>query len=146
MVLISKQYKYVALGIACLVALGYLFVSGMTDGGMVYYLTLEEFQGSKTPKMGAGVKLVGNVKAGSMEGSTVDGDFRFIMTDGELELRVHYRGQVPDAMDDDVEVVVEGIYRDRPEFEAATLLAKCPSKYEAEAEAAEIADGSGGAL
>lgn len=132
MALGSRHYKFIALGVACAAALGYLFVSGMQDS-MVYYLTLKEFYAGKTPAMGEGVRLVGNVKAGSMQGSPVDGGLRFVMTDGERELAVHYNGQIPDAMEDDVEVVVEGIYRDRPVFEAATLLAKCPSKYEAEA-------------
>jgi len=44
---------------------------------------------------------------------------------------VSYAGLIPDTFKDDAEVVVEGVCNpDDPSFNATTLLAKCPSKYE----------------
>jgi cytochrome c-type biogenesis protein CcmE len=125
----SKVIKFVILGVALAGAIGYLFISGM-QSSMVYYLTLEELS-AKPPRVGEGVRLAGWVKEGSITGSTVDGGITFVMTDGERELPVNYSGQIPDTFEDEAEVIVEGIYRGMPQFDAATMLAKCPSKYEA---------------
>lgn len=125
----SKAIKFVVLGVALAGAIGYLFVSGMKSS-MVYYLTLEELS-ITPPSVGEGVRLAGWVKEGSITGSAVEGSISFVMTDGERELPVNYSGQVPDTFENGAEVIVEGIYRGMPEFNAATMLAKCPSKYEA---------------
>ena len=112
-------------------ALAYLFLSGMKSS-MVYYLTLEELESGAKTRVGEGVRLAGRVKEGSVTGSVLDGGISFVMTDGEREMPVSYAGQVPDTFEEGSEVVVEGIYRAQSVFAAATLLAKCPSKYEAE--------------
>jgi cytochrome c-type biogenesis protein CcmE len=50
-------------------------------------------------------------------------------------MNVVYNGIIPDAFTEDVQVIVEGKYhKDTNTFNASTLLAKCPSKYEAEVE------------
>ena len=119
--------KFAVLGAAFLVAAGYLFFSGMKSS-MVFYMTLEEF--SKTPpRVGGGVRLGGWVKEGSVSGSPLEEGITFLMTDGARELPVYFRGQVPDTFNDGSEVIVEGIFRRQPVFEAAAVLAKCPSKY-----------------
>jgi cytochrome c-type biogenesis protein CcmE len=125
----SKALKFAVLGVALAGAIGYLFVSGMKSS-MVYYLTLEELS-LAPPKLGEGVRLAGWVKDGSVTGSAVEGRITFVMTDGERELPVHYSGQIPDTFEDGAEVIVEGIFKGEPVFDAATMLAKCPSKYEA---------------
>lgn len=125
----SNRIKYIVLALAFLGAVGYLFVSGMKSS-MVYYLTLEELSVSP-PAAGEGVRLAGWVKEGSITGSALDGGIAFSITDGERELPVRYKGQVPDTFENGAEVIVEGIFRGEPVFEAATMLAKCPSKYEA---------------
>jgi len=125
----STWIKYTVLAMAFFGALGYLFVSGMKSS-MVYYLTLEELF-VKPPGVGEGVRLAGWVKEGSIVGSALDGEISFIITDGEREIPVRYDGQVPDTFENGAEVIVEGIFKGQPVFEAATMLAKCPSKYEA---------------
>jgi cytochrome c-type biogenesis protein CcmE len=126
--------KYTILGLTLAVALGYLFVSGMRSS-MVYYLTLEELS-LRPPGVGEGVRLAGWVKDGSIAGTPLDGRISFIITDGSREMPVRYHGQVPDTFEDGAEVIVEGIFRAQPVFEAATMLAKCPSKYEVAGEQA----------
>jgi cytochrome c-type biogenesis protein CcmE len=49
---------------------------------------------------------------------------------GAQQLRVSYRGVVPDVFGPDIEVVVEGKLTPAGVFEASTLLAKCPSRYD----------------
>ena len=46
-------------------------------------------------------------------------------------IKVEYKGIVPDAFQEDVEVIVEGTYDEvNKKFVANSLLAKCPSRYE----------------
>lgn len=47
-------------------------------------------------------------------------------------LTVRYAGVVPDTFKDDAEVIVSGKLGEDGVFHATDLLAKCPSKYEAE--------------
>lgn len=124
----STWVKFTVLALAFFGAVAYLFISGMKDS-MVYYLTLEELTAAP-PEKGDGVRLAGWVKEGSIEGSALDGEIFFTITDGDRDLSVRYAGQVPDNFEEGAEVIVEGIFRGRPVFEAVTMLAKCPSKYE----------------
>ena len=125
----STWIKFTVLALAFFGALGYLFVSGM-NSSMVYYLTLEELSVAP-PEVGEGVRLAGWVKDGSIVGSALDGAISFTITDGVRDLPVRYAGQIPDTFENGAEVIVEGVFRGQPAFEAATMLAKCPSKYEA---------------
>jgi cytochrome c-type biogenesis protein CcmE len=129
----STWIKYTVLALAFFGALGYLFVSGM-QSSMVYYLTLEELSATP-PGTGEGVRLAGWVKEGSIVGSALDGEISFVITDGKRDMPVRYAGQIPDTFENGAEVIVEGVFRGQPVFEAATMLAKCPSKYEASATA-----------
>ena len=129
----SNSIKFVVFALAFFGAVGYLFLSGMNDS-MVYYLTLEELSVSP-PRPGEGVRLAGWVKDGSIIGSALDGEISFSITDGDRELPVRYAGLVPDTFENGAEVIVEGIFRGEPVFNASTMLAKCPSKYEAAAPA-----------
>ena len=125
----STWIKFTVLALAFFGALGYLFVSGM-NSSMVYYLTLEELSATP-PESGDGVRLAGWVKDGSIAGSALDGAISFTITDGVRDLPVRYAGQIPDTFENGAEVIVEGVFSGQPVFEAATMLAKCPSKYEA---------------
>jgi cytochrome c-type biogenesis protein CcmE len=50
-----------------------------------------------------------------------------------ITMRASYQGVMPDAFKEDVEVILEGTYSQYDNmFNATILLAKCPSKYEAE--------------
>lgn len=125
----SSLIRLTVLTLAFLGAAGYLFVSGM-ESSMVYYLTLEELV-EKPPGAGDGVRLAGWVKDGSISGSALEGETFFTITDGVRELPVRFAGQVPDNFSNGAEVIVEGVYSGNPVFNAAAILAKCPSRYEA---------------
>ncbi len=99
----------------------------------VYYLTVGEvIAGQQSERRG--VRVSGEVVAGSIaydqERLTLTLSVRD-MDDPTLTMQVVYKGVRPDALKDEVEVILEGRYqRTNNTFYAETLLAKCPSKYE----------------
>ncbi len=111
-------------------ALGYLVATGLSTA-TVYYVTVGEFLAG-SGAAGAShkpVRVSGHVVAGSIErqGPVL----RFVMADASGSLPVEYRGVVPDIFGNDIQVVVEGRPDGAGGFRAKTLLAKCPSKFEA---------------
>ena len=71
---------------------------------------------------------------GSVEKIDAGLAIRFLVQDGSGQMPVYYKGgPVPDIFGDEVQVVVEGKVGPDGTFQASTLLAKCPSKFETEA-------------
>lgn len=112
-----------------LAALGF-FVASALNAGAVYYLTVGELRAKGTEVTGQRVRVAGRVVPGTIE--RAGGVLRFTAFDPATEERlpVTYRGVVPDAFNEEAEVVVEGTLGRDGAFSATTLLAKCPSKYE----------------
>jgi cytochrome c-type biogenesis protein CcmE len=100
----------------------------------VYYLTVSEFR-QKGAQQGDKFRINGKVVKGSIERMPTGQDVAFVMTDGGAELPVRYHGIIPDTFVDGADVVVEGSLAGDGTFVANNMLAKCPSKYEAAAEA-----------
>ncbi len=98
-------------------------------GTMVYYLTVSEFLAHPPSDMDGHFRVDGKVAAGSIQKEPGVLGARFTVTDGRKTLPVVFRKELPDTFVDNAEVVVEGRMRDGT-FEATTLFAKCPSKYE----------------
>jgi len=109
-----------------------LFSVGL-KGSLVYYLTVSEFMdpGRRTD-LGDNFRVNGNVLAGSIRKHEGAPGARFVLTDGKRQLPVVYDKEVPDTFVDGSEAVVEGTLGADGTFVAVTLLAKCPSKYEAQ--------------
>ena len=109
-----------------------LFSVGL-KGSLVYYLTVSEFKDSgRRSDLGDNFRVNGIVKAGSIQKHQGAPGARFVLTDGKQELPVVYNKEVPDTFVDGAEAVVEGALGTDGTFAAQTLLAKCPSKYEAQ--------------
>jgi len=134
-------------GVAAVV--GYLMWTGISDT-MVYYLTPAELLAkveSDASYYDVGVKVSGRVATGSHE--TVPGQalhHRFVVQDldhPEVSFPTEYQGILPDTFVDEVEVVMEGRFRQDGVFEAKLVLTKCGSRYEAMPEGAEFATGAG---
>jgi cytochrome c-type biogenesis protein CcmE len=128
--------KFLIAGGLIIGGISYLMFSGI-DGSMVYYYTVTELDQQSEQLSGKGVRISGHVQPGSIlrdeHGSRVD--FVVYERDTSLTIPVAYSGTIPDTFKDDAEVVVEGVYdSDSPVFQANTLLAKCPSKYEGKAD------------
>jgi cytochrome c-type biogenesis protein CcmE len=134
-----RRLKFLVLGIGVLLSMTFLLVVGMNrPGGMVYYMSVDEFRQQPDPTDGD-FRINGSVLPGSIERLPSGMDVRFQLTDGQDFLPVAYHGVIPDTFVDEAAVVVEGSLQDDGTFVAHTLLAKCPSKYEAAEE--ESADG-----
>lgn len=110
-------------------ALAYLALSGAREN-MVSYLTIPEVKAASAAEVTTGVRVTGRVKPGSIDPAAAREVLFTVAGEGDT-LRARYRGVVPDTFKDGAEVVLEGRLNGRGEFEATTLLAKCPSKYEA---------------
>jgi cytochrome c-type biogenesis protein CcmE len=116
-------------GLAILGAVIYL-VFANTQANAVYYFTVSELKNCSICSSQS-VRVAGVVQAGSIVHNDQQQQIRFVISDGGHSLPVVYNGIVPDIFRPGITVVVEGHYRGQGSFQAQTLLAKCPSKFQA---------------
>src|SRR5262249_60920972 len=112
-------------------ALLFLVFTGITSN-MVYYYHVDEFLPKAASLNGETVKVNGKVLEGTIKKEQMD--YQFVIHGAKDHLvNVSYHGVVPDTFKDGSDVVVEGVYNPESRvFRATTLLAKCPTKYEAQ--------------
>jgi cytochrome c-type biogenesis protein CcmE len=124
-------------------SVGFLITQGVKETG-VYFLTPSELA-AKTASdptfYDVGLKLGAKVKPGSIRRDQTTQQVDFVVSDGNREFPVSYRGIVPDTFTDanDIEVIVEGRLGRDGVFHATEVFAKCGSRYEAELEKAAAA-------
>ena len=130
-----------ALGIVVVgIALAYL-VYQATSENLTYYRTVEEVLASPDALSGQ-IRISGDVVLQSIVRNDEAREIRFAIqsTTPEIsgepptaprQVEVVYRGTVPDIFREGIQVVIEGRFDEGRTFEAETLLAKCPSKYQA---------------
>jgi cytochrome c-type biogenesis protein CcmE len=116
-------------GLAILAAVIYL-VYANTQANAVYYMNVNELK-SCTICTTQSVRVAGVVQAGSIVRNDQKQLIHFVITAGGQSLAVVYSGVVPDIFQAGIQVVVEGHYTGTGPFQAQTLLAKCPSKFQA---------------
>lgn len=121
-------FSFVLAGIAILGAVIYL-VYANTQTNAVYYLTVPELKHCSTCATQS-VRVAGYVQNGSIKKNDQTMDVSFVISDSHQTLPVTYNGVVPDIFRPGVQVVVEGHYTGSGPFDAQTLLAKCPSKFQ----------------
>jgi len=115
-----------AAGLLMFGALAYLVWASLPQG-TVYYQTVAELQRqTNDPRP---VRVAGIVAPGSTRKSAPAG-LEFTIQDGADRLPVAYHGVVPDIFGPQIEVVVEGRRDAAGVFQAQTLLAKCPSRFQ----------------
>ena len=112
--------------------------------GIAYYQNLAEFQAVADTRIGKHARVHGYVATGSIERSVAEKRVRFRVQNDPphaggspgAPLRVVFAGlDTPDLFKDGAEVVVEGRLSDQDGsivFHADKVMAKCPSKFEAE--------------
>ena len=116
-----------AAGVSVIVlALAYLVYGGIQQGA-TYWMTVGELR--HNPAAAGRIRLGGTVAAGSIAWDASHQHLRFAVTDGVDSIPVQYSGIVPDIFSEGRQVVVEGALGRDGTFAAATLLAKCPTKY-----------------
>ena len=120
--------SFVLGGLAILGAVIYLVIAN-TQANAVYYMTVSELK-SCTICATQSVRVAGVVQAGSVVNDDAHQQMRFTIVDGSQSLQVVYSGIVPDIFHPGITVVVEGLYTGHGPFQAQTLLAKCPSKFQ----------------
>jgi len=124
-----RRHQPLAFAIAVSVivlALAYLVYGGIQQGA-TYWMTVGELR--RNPTAAGRIRLGGTVAAGSVAWDASHQHLRFAVTDGVDSIPVQYSGVVPDIFSEGRQVVVEGALRRDGTFAAATLLAKCPTKY-----------------
>jgi cytochrome c-type biogenesis protein CcmE len=120
--------SFVLGGLAILGAVIYLVIAS-TQANAVYYMTVSELKNCAICTTQQ-VRVAGVVQAGSIVNDDANQQMRFTINDGKQSLQVVYSGIVPDIFRPGITVVVEGLYAGHGPFQAQTLLAKCPSKFE----------------
>lgn len=128
----SNKSVYLAAGVLLALGLGYLVYSGLSQDS-VYFLNVSEVLAMPPGKVNQ-ARLFGTVAEENLVMSEGSLGATFTLRDKDdpaKTLRVEYKGAVPDTFKPGVEVIVEGRMRDGG-FAAATLLTKCPSKYQKE--------------
>ena len=127
---IRNRQVAVAVGVI-LVAVVYVLITGMRDT-MVYYYTVSEVAAQEATLTGEPLRVAGVVVPGSIQTDATGLVHSFVIEEGGETMPVIYRDIVPDTFQDRAEAVVEGTLDADGTFQATFLMAKCPSKYEAE--------------
>jgi cytochrome c-type biogenesis protein CcmE len=83
---------------------------------------------AKKPHAGTQARIGGLVAKGTVVRGE-NGMVNFVVTDGAANLRVSYRGVLPDLFREGQGVIAEGKFADGEQFEARTILAKHDEKY-----------------
>ena len=127
----KRNLKFVVGGVIIAIAIIYLVYSGIQKTAL-YYLTVSEFRNRGDEAYGEAVRVNGQVLDGSIRWNSKEGALYFTIIDEQNKLPIIHKGVAPDTFKGGAEVVVEGRYTPEDIFEADKILAKCPSKYEAE--------------
>lgn len=125
----NRRLQLAVVALVLVGAVGYLVYSGLRTN--VYYQTVNELQAAGAQEAGRQVRVAGDVAAGSIVKEDSGSVVHFTITDGSGSMPVVYQGAIPDIFQPGIQVVVEGKYNPGGEFTATTLLAKCPSKFQA---------------
>jgi cytochrome c-type biogenesis protein CcmE len=111
-----------------------LVLTAMQDNA-IYSRPVDQLLAQKAKFVGRPVRAEGNLVHGSLVKRDLPCEYRFALSKGGAELAVRFpQCVVPDTFRDvpdvDVGVTVEGELQANDTFEATSVLAKCPSKYE----------------
>jgi cytochrome c-type biogenesis protein CcmE len=143
----SKGVQIAVGAIAIALLLGWYGASQLDSEGLSfqYFKNLEEFQSSGSEMVGRAVRVHGYVSAQSIERDLETKRVSFAVQNdpphagapvGPTLAVVYGSLETPDLFQDGAEVVVEGqlsMTEGLPVFEADNVMAKCPSKFEAQA-------------
>jgi cytochrome c-type biogenesis protein CcmE len=125
-----KRLQVVIGGIIILGGIGGLIVYSFNQN-LVYDHSVAEYLADPALQH-TNCRIYGQVKPDSIVLASGGIGVRFAVTDGVAEVPVVFAKEVPDTFKENGDVVVEGRRGADGVFQARTLLAKCPSKYEKE--------------
>ncbi len=128
----KKQIKFAVGSGVIVLTIAYLIFTGVSKTSS-YYLSIPELLDQGSSLYGSGIRLKGNVLAGSIDRDRMKLKLDFRLTDeSEKSIPIHYEGVVPDLFKEGLDVIVEGHISPNGIFQASILLTSCPSKYEGE--------------
>lgn len=127
-----KSGGKVALSVAVVAAgVGFMIYTTVSSGdALEYYKHVHEIVGHADDWKDRRLQVHGNVVAGSILKKSGSLDFKFAIHQEGKWVDVQYNGLIPDAFKDCTELVVKGKLLGNHRFQADTISAKCPSKYE----------------
>ncbi|MGL4722156.1 MAG: cytochrome c maturation protein CcmE [Desulfovibrionaceae bacterium] len=137
----KKDGKYTYVILASLFVIGlFAMVYAAISQNSVYFLNVAELMNLEKTTEPMSVRVFGTVDKSYQAGTNVTHVVFTLIDkmDKSYSLTVEYNGVVPDAFKAEAEVIAEGsiVTGDvNPIFQAKTLLAKCPSKYQEKSEA-----------
>jgi cytochrome c-type biogenesis protein CcmE len=132
-----RNWKGAAVAVG--LAMGAAAIAGLVLTGMqskaIYSKPVDELLSQKAKFIGRPVRAEGNLVHGSLVKRDQPCEYRFSISKNGASLPVRFaQCVVPDTFRDvadiDVGVTVEGELQKDDSFEASSVLAKCPSKYE----------------
>jgi cytochrome c-type biogenesis protein CcmE len=122
----NQRLVLVAAAVAALMVAVLLAMSGLKDRAAYFYTPADIAAGKAAD--GKAVRLGGMVERGSVQRMTDGVTVRFVLTDGQGQTPVVYRGIVPDLFREGSGAVAEGRMK-RGTFVADTILAKHDERY-----------------
>jgi cytochrome c-type biogenesis protein CcmE len=134
-----ERKRWMRAAFAVALAMGAAAVAALVLGGMqdkaIYSKPVDELLTHKTRFVGRPVRAEGNLVHGTLVKRDQPCEYRFLIQKNGAELPVRFaQCVVPDTFRDvpdmDVGVTVEGELRADDTFDATSVLAKCPSKYD----------------
>jgi cytochrome c-type biogenesis protein CcmE len=135
----SERKRWMGAAIAVALAMGSAAIAGIVLYGMqdkaIYSKPVDELLVHKAKFIGHPVRAEGNLVHGTLVKRDQPCEYRFSIEKNGTELPVRFaQCVVPDTFRDvpdmDVGVTVEGQLQANDTFEATSVLAKCPSKYD----------------
>ena len=126
----KPKHQRLTLGLIALAALvgsGLLAASALRDQAAYFYAPADLQRANVQP--GTAIRLGGMVAPGSISRAPDGVTIRFVVTDGQAQVPVTYRGIVPDLFKEDSGVVAEGRLTPQGAFVADNILAKHDERY-----------------
>lgn len=130
----GRQIKFLISGALVVIALvsWFAFVAGgASTSGAAYDISVKEFRSHHDD---GDVRVRGKVEEGSIVQRAGSAEVSFTLVDTGESLHVRYStrvgGPIPDTFVDGANAIVTGTLDDSGVFQAHTLQAKCPSKYD----------------
>lgn len=127
----SGGIKLALAGAIFLIATGYMAYLGASSSWQ-YYLTVDECGRNLAQYTGKRVRVSGRVTEGSLQIADDRWHARFTLEGKQHRVPVSCSGQLPDNLEEGVDVVVAGRLSDDGTLIGDEVLTRCASKYEAE--------------
>ncbi len=132
-------WKIVATVVVVVVAVSGLLYASMKEEAQ-FWKYADEVMDNPAAFQGMALNVGGFVAVGSLK--KVGLDYTFVIETRPprkpVTLKAHFRGLVPDTFKEGGEVVATGRLAMDNRLEAEKLMAKCPSKYDAKSEGADL--------